>query len=76
MKISEIIKNWDGTLSSRRVAGFLLLCMAILGKIILFITALKSEIQNINELNNMCNESLYTGSILIGITGFDIFKRG
>lgn len=76
MKISEIVKNWDGTFSSRRVAGLFLLCLAMLGKIVLFIVALKSEIPNINELNNICNQNLYTGSTLIGITTIDFFKRG
>jgi len=76
VKILQILKNKDDTLSSRRCLGVPLALIGMVGKIILFTIGLKNiEMINLAQLNGMCNDSIIAGCALLGVTAIDHFKK-
>ena len=74
MRLMEIFQNVDGSLSSRRVVGISVTALGVIGKIILFIHGLTNEIFNITQLDGICDNALYAGCSLLGVTIFDFFQ--
>jgi len=70
------LQDNSGDLSSKRLAGFLLLFVGIIMAIILFYKCLYSPIGNSNTALDIISLFLYTGGGLLGISVFENIKIG
>lgn len=72
-------KWWEespGVMSSKRIFGGALVAMGVAMKLTLFVVAMFGAIGDPATASAQAASFLYTGGVLLGITGLDVFKAG